>query len=450
MLFKQRLVDLLDGLAGLAKVQNELLEERSGETQGDVGQRRELLRGVLGVLHNGLADLFHALGAHGGKIHACGDAPEGGLRADVFLGLVAQVAEGRAVIRNVGEGIFALGVGAADTEETGGEFENVGRVVHRGHEAGLAAAVVHVDAERLQVAADDVRAVAVGHGHNAEGDGVHADDALRARVMRGVRDLARADLQTAEVVGVFEVDNADRIVQLALQVGKIDAAGLVVALDLLDLEVGRAVVLHDRELFAVHGAGHEHAGAPRDAGTHADGGGSSLGVVHRRDVDHFHVEQLSHHALILEEGLEAAEVVVALAAVSGEELALAVDLVADGGDIVLIAARAEEVEVVRAGAVLLEQLLHVAAQLVLGAERLGQVHVFFQNDLVGHFLVQLFERGQANFMQHLLFHFGNGVGDVRMALESFHTHYSRPFCLYQNRVSKLRRCRRRPRRAQRR
>ena len=97
-----------------------------------------------------------------GKVNAHGDAPESSLRADIFLGLVTQVAKRGTVIRNVGEGVLALGVGAADTEESGGEFENVGRVVHRGHEAGLAAAVVHVDAERLQVAADDVCAVAAG------------------------------------------------------------------------------------------------------------------------------------------------------------------------------------------------------------------------------------------------------------------------------------------------
>ena len=141
--------------------------------------------------------------------------------------------------------------------------------------------------------------------------------------------------------------------------------------------------------------------------------------------------------------VEAAEVVVALAAVSGQELALAVDLVADGGHIVLIAARAEEVEVIVAGAVLLEQLFDVAAQLILGAERLGQVHFVFQDDLVGHFLVQLLERVQADLVQHLLLHFGNGVRDVRMALEAFHTHYSYPFLF----MVIFRQCRRRPRRA---
>ena len=275
-----------------------------------------------------------------------------------------------------------------------------------------------MDAERLQIAADDVCAVAAGHGHNAEGDGVDADDALRERVMRGVRDLAGVDFECAEVVGVLEIDDADGIVQLGLEVSEIHATGLFVALDLFDREVGRAVVLNDGELFAVHRAGDENTGALGHAGTHADGGGSGLGVVHRRDVDDFHVDELGHQALILEEALEAAEVVVALAAVSGQELALAVDLVADGGHIVLIAAGAEEVEVIVAGAVLLKQLFDVAAQLVLGAERLGQVHFVFQDDLVGDFFMQLLERVQADLVQHLLLHFGNGVRDVRMVLES--------------------------------
>ena len=261
--------------------------------------------------------------------------------------------------------------------------------------------------------------------------------------MRGVRDLAGVDFERTEVVGVLKVDDADGIVQLALEVSEVDAAGLFVALDLFNREVGRTVVLDDGELFAIHGGGDENAGAPCNTAAHADGGGSGLGVVHRRDVDDLHVDELGHQALIFKKALEAAEVVVALAAVSGQELALAADLVADGGHIVLIAARAEEVEVIVAGAVLLEQLFDVAAQLILGAERLGQVHFVFQDDLVGHFLVQLLERVQADLVQHLLLHFGNGVRDVRMTLEAFHTHCSYPFLLWLS----VRQCRRRPRRA---
>ena len=101
---------------------------------------------------------------------------------------------------------------------------------------------------------------------------------------------------------------------------------------------------------------------------------AGLEAVVDRDVDDVHLEQLAHHRRVLEERLEAPVVLVRLAGVGGEELAAAVDLVADGRHVVLVAAGAEEAERRRAWRCCRsQQPLDVADQLRLGAERRGQV-----------------------------------------------------------------------------
>ena len=333
------------------------------------------------------------------------------------------MAERRSVVGDVRERVFAFLGRLADAEQAGGELQHVLRVVHRGHEAGLAAAEVHVDAQGLHVAADDVRAEAPRGGDDAEADRVTADDDLRACCVRHVGDLLRVDLEHAEIFGVFEVDRADFIVQLGLQIGKVHTAGGRVRLDDDKIQIGFAVVADDGLLLGVHALGQQRHALIRDAAGHADGGGSRLRVVHGRDVDHFHVDHLGHEALEFEQGLEASEVVVGLAAVSGQEFALARDLIAEGGHVMLVAARSEEVQRVRAALVLLQQAFHVASQLVFRAERFGDVHVFLENDLLRNFFMELLDGLQADLLQHLLLDLGDRVGDVGMALKSFYTHY---------------------------
>ena len=89
----------------------------------------------------------------------------------------------------------------------------------------------------------------------------------------------------------------------------------------------------------------------------------------------------------------------------------------------LVAARSEEVQRVRAALVLLQQAFHVASQLVFRAERFWDVHVLLENDLLRNFFVELLDGLQADRLQHLLLDLGDRVGDVGMALKSFYTHY---------------------------
>ena len=97
-------------------------------------------------------------------------------------------------------------------------------------------------------------------------------------------------------------------------------------------------------------------------------------VVDRR-ADHVHPDQLADHDLELEDRLVLAEIGIGVAAVGGQELGAAVDLVADGGDVVLPAAAAEEADHVRRGRCSdrAEEPADVRSEIALGEERRGQV-----------------------------------------------------------------------------
>ena len=61
-------------------------------------------------------------------------------------------------------------------------------------EAGRAPAVLHVDAERLHVAAGDIRAVGAGWLQKAEADGVHAGHEEGPGLVSQTTDLAHLGL----------------------------------------------------------------------------------------------------------------------------------------------------------------------------------------------------------------------------------------------------------------
>ena len=66
-------------------------------------------------------------------------------------------------------------------------------------------------------------------------------------------------------------------------------------------------------------------------------------------------------------------VVVRLPGIGGQELASLVDLVADSGDMVVVAARPKEAHELLAGSVLGEDACHMSLELNLGEERLRQI-----------------------------------------------------------------------------
>ena len=103
---------------------------------------------------------------------------------------------------------------------------------------------------------------------------------------------------------------------------------------------------------------------------------------------------------------------VRLAHVRGHELAPAVDLVADRRDVVLGAAGAQKIQVVIAVPVPVQDLLQVPFQGVLVQDRLGEVHLPFQDQLVGDLGVEIHDVPGAHFLEHPGLDFRDRVGDV--------------------------------------
>ena len=105
-------------------------------------------------------------------------------------------------------------------------------------------------------------------------------------------------------------------------------------------------------------------------------------------------------------------VAVGLAVVRGQELAAVRDLVANGGDVVLPAPRAEKVE--RLGAVFVpaEDALDVAAQGVLGTKRLGKIEGAGHAQALGDRPVELVDALDADRVEHLLPDARHRVRDV--------------------------------------
>lgn len=187
----------------------------------------------------------------------------------------------------------------------------------------------------------------------------------------------------------------------AFEAIKIELAALALEGQHHDFHRRGAVVADHRQLVGQDVFAHDRLFAAGGAFGHPDRGGRRLRPVDGRDVDHLHVEQLGHQGLVLEQELEAPVVLVGLAGIGAEDLGAGIDLVADGRNVVLVAARAEEVYVLLAGLVLLQHAGHGAVELILRADGLWHVEAPVQPQLVGHVAVQLLDRGDADKVAHL-------------------------------------------------
>jgi hypothetical protein len=173
-------------------------------------------------------------------------------------------------------------------------------------------------------------------------------------------------LELAEVAGVLEVDRGGRAGQFGDQVGEVQPAAGRVADHLRNRDVARHVLgltklVDDGAALRSHVLGHQDLAAAGEPRCHAQGKAGRGAPV----ISGFHhdvvVEQLSHEAVVLEARLVLAQVGVAAAAVGGQELSPAGNLVADGRHEVGPAAAAQEVEVLGGGDVAVEKALHMTA-----------------------------------------------------------------------------------------
>ena len=228
---------------------------------------------------------------------------------------------------------------------------------------------MHVDAEGLQLAADDVGAVARRRLEDAERDGIDADDEERARVVGQARDLRGLRLDRPEVAGVLDVDARGVVTERCPQRVEVEQAGCAVEGHELEVDPRPAVAAHHGETLRRDRGRHERLPPPGDAPAHAERRCGGARPVVRRLAHGVELHELADQARVLEEGLQLAVVRVALAVVGGEELAAVDDLVDDRRDVVLPAAAAQEAQGLPAAAVAREHRLEVAPQLELRAER---------------------------------------------------------------------------------
>ena len=106
----------------------------------------------------------------------------------------------------------------------GNSFEIAGIVVAR-QEAGRSSAVLHMDAERLHVAAGDIRAVGTGGFQEAQADRVDPSHEEGPRFVRQPPDLEHLGLQDAQVRRLFHVHRRHAVRELCAQIGQIETAG---------------------------------------------------------------------------------------------------------------------------------------------------------------------------------------------------------------------------------
>ena len=223
-------------------------------------------------------------------------------------------------------------------------FRDEARLVPARDEAAVAAAGIHVNAERLQIADDKVGAIVGRRCQHAEGDRVDARDQNGAGVMGDVGDGRRLGLDEAEIAGALDYHRGGLARDLGAEVGKVRAPGLGIAGDGLHRRERLGEALQLRAPVGAHGLRHEDTAPAGDAAGHGRGAaGRRTGVV-GGGRDHLHPHQLAHQALKLEERLVLAVVGIGAAAVGGEELAAMDDLVHDRRHVVLSAAGAAKVE----------------------------------------------------------------------------------------------------------
>ena len=126
----------------------------------------------------------------------------------------------------------------------------VALLVPRRDEPARAAAAVHVHAERLGRADDDVRAPGARRREHAEADRVDAGDRLRAGGAGELGDLRRVGLDDAEEGRALEIDGGGPVGELFAKIVQVDSPRLRVVRDRDDLDV----VPHLRRRAVVRGS----------------------------------------------------------------------------------------------------------------------------------------------------------------------------------------------------
>jgi hypothetical protein len=89
-----------------------------------------------------------------------------------------------------------------------------------------------------------------------------------------------------------------------------------------------------------------------------------------------------------------------------------IDLAAHGRHLVLVTPAAQETDIFLACSIFGGDFIHVAFQGMLGRERGRQVQLFIVTEIFRYVRVKVVDLGSPDFLQHLIFDFGSGIGDV--------------------------------------
>ncbi len=225
-------------------------------------------------------------------------------------------------------------------------------------------------------------------------------------------------LDHAEIGGILDVHRRGLGGDLRLQVCEIEQTRLRIEGDQLDIDQrlgDRArVVPRHRQHFGIHRLRQQHLLAAGQTGGHAKGGRRSLATVVLGKPEEVHVEQLPHHARVLEPRLPLAVVGPEEARIGGEKLSPAVDLVAYRRHEMLRTAGTQETQVIGAVAVPIQQPLQVPLDRVLVPDRFGQIHSSLEAEPIGDLLVELHDVVDPDLLHHLLLDPRSRVRRVRI------------------------------------
>src|SRR4029079_4824323 len=168
-------VDLCHAAPGLAEVDDELLEEPAVEEHADPGDLADLSRRVVAALEDRAADVAKALRAHQRHVDGVRDRPEVHGVPGPVLALLSRAVR-RLLEEDHAEGALARLDRVAERDLQRRVLPRVALLVTRRDEPAGAAPTVHVNAERLGRADDDVRAPGARRREHAEADRVDTRD----------------------------------------------------------------------------------------------------------------------------------------------------------------------------------------------------------------------------------------------------------------------------------
>ena len=329
-LAQQALVDGGDALAGAVEIDHELLEEGAGEERRlHALDATDALGGVGGALDDALAELAHALRTHEREIDGGGDAPQP-LGGAVVVGSGVALVIGGAFERADAEAERAALGRLGEADEEARIFVDETGLVAGGDEAGLAAASrsYACPAAAARRRRGRRRSCRAPPGHRASTGSTPTTASAPLAWARFTMSGAPPSTMPRDG-GHLDIDGGGVGRELGGKVLAVDLAGLPVDGDLGHGGERLGEAAHLRQPRAIHAGRYQDLLAAGEAAGHGDGAvGGGAHVVGGR-AHHVQADQFADQALIFEDGLQLAVVGIAPAGIGGEELAAAVDLVAD-------------------------------------------------------------------------------------------------------------------------